>query len=120
MKPIFTVSAAVLLAAISALPAVAATAPTKAAPVAAMAAAPVAAKPAAVKAAPVKAAAAAPKVVTFKTIDTNHDGKVSQAELKVVFPTLTKAEFTTADADKSGALSVAEVAAFFKAHAAKK
>ncbi|MDB5561943.1 MAG: hypothetical protein JWN11_1361 [Hyphomicrobiales bacterium] len=127
MKPILKVSAAVLIAAISTFPAVAATAPAMA-----PAAKTVAAKPAVAKAAPAKVAAVAPakaapaKAVakaaplTFKKIDANHDGKVSEAELKAVSPKLTKAEFATADSDKSGALSLAEVAKYFKAHTAKK
>jgi hypothetical protein len=124
MKPILKVSAAVTLAALSAFPAVAATAPAK--PAAPAKTAPVmaaVAKPAPLKVAVAKPAApvkAAPKVLTFKIIDTNHDKKVSFAELGAVVPKLTKAEFAVADTDKSGSLSLKEVATFFKAHAKKK
>ena len=57
---------------------------------------------------------AKPVVLSFKLIDANHDGKISSDELKKYFPKLTKDEFAKADADKSGFLNKAELAAFVK------
>ena len=111
MKRILAASALVALAAFATFPAVAATTTTTTTTKATTVKAPV-------KAAPVKAAVAAtpakPVVLTFKLIDANHDGKISMEELKKYFPKLTKDEFAKADADKSGFLNKAELAAFVK------
>lgn len=99
MRRFLTASAALLaVAALTAAPSFAATAahPAKTAVVAATA--PVSAKP---------------TVVTFKTIDANHDGKISFAELLKFYPHTTKAEF--AKFAKAGFLNHAELAAFAKA-----
>ena len=109
MKRIIAASALVAFAAFATFPAVAATTTTTTTKT-------VTAK-APVKVAPVKVAAATPAkpvVLTFKLIDANHDGKISSDELKKYFPKLTKDEFAKADADKSGFLNKAELAAFVK------
>jgi hypothetical protein len=110
MKRIIAASALVAFAAFATFPAVAATTTTTTTKTV-MAKAPV-------KAAPVKVAAATtpakPVVLSFKLIDANHDGKISSDELKKYFPKLTKDEFAKADADKSGFLNKAELAAFVK------
>jgi hypothetical protein len=109
MKRILTATAIVALAALAAAPALAATA-VKPAP-----------KPAVHKVVAKKpVVAATPKVVTFKTIDANHDGKISYAELKKFWPKLTKAEFAKYDANKDGFYNHAELAAFAKANAPAK
>jgi hypothetical protein len=111
MKRILTATAIVALAALAAAPALAATA-VKPAP-----------KPAVHKVVAMKTAAATPakpKVVTFKTIDANKDGKISYAELKKFWPKLTKAEFAKYDANKDGFYNHTELAAFAKANAPAK
>lgn len=117
MNRILTASAFVALAALTAAPALAATTTTTAKPAATAAktvAKPVAKKPAAKK--PVAKPAAAPvkKVVTFKSLDTNHDGKISLAEIQKVWPSVTKAVFAKYDANKDGFYNHAELAAFGK------
>ena len=110
MKRIIAASALVAFAAFATFPAVAATTTTTTTKT-------VTAK-APVKVVPVKVAAATtpakPVVLSFKLIDANHDGKISSEELKKYFPKLTKEEFAKADADKSGFLNKAELAAFVK------
>jgi hypothetical protein len=107
MNRFLTASAIVALAALTAAPAFAAAAVTT----------PATTKPAmAAKPAPKMAAATPAKavVVTFKTIDANHDGKISFDELKKYFPKVTKAEFAASDANKDGFYDHAELAAFVK------
>jgi Ca2+-binding EF-hand superfamily protein len=65
-------------------------------------------------------APAKPMVLSFKTIDANHDGKISYAELKKYWPKLSKADFAKYDADKDGFYNHAELAAFAKAMAPAK
>jgi hypothetical protein len=111
MKRILTATAIVALAAMAAAPAFAATT-AKPAP-----------KPAVHKVAAMKTPAATPakpKVLTFRAIDANHDGKISYAELKKVWPKLTKADFAKYDANKDGFYNHAEFAAFAKANAPAK
>jgi hypothetical protein len=107
MKRILTATALVALVALTA-PSFAATA--------------TAAKPAmkpATKTAMMKPAMAPakPMVLSFKTIDANHDGKISYAEMKKYWPKLSKADFAKYDADKDGFYNHAELAAFAKAMA---
>lgn len=104
MKRILAASALVAIAAFATLPAVAATTYT----------APKATTTAPAKPAPAATTPAKPVVLSFKLIDANHDGKISYDELKKYFPKVTKAEFAKADADKSGFLNKAELAAFVK------
>lgn len=112
MKRILTVTAVVALAALAAAPAFAATAVKPAA------------KPAVHKMAAMKPAMAAtpakPVVVSFKTLDANHDGKISYEEMKKVWPKLSKADFAKYDANKDGFYNHAELAAFAKAMAPAK
>jgi len=114
MNRFLTASAAlVAIAALSAAPAFAAAAATAKAPVAHVtkaAPAKVAAKPAAAKGV----------LVSFKTLDTNKDGKISLAELQKVWPKLTKADFAKYDANKDGFYNHAELAAYFKSTQAPK
>jgi len=114
MNRFLTASAAlVAIAALSAAPAFAAAATTPAkAPVAHV-----------TKAAPAKVAAkpaAKGVVVSFKSLDTNKDGKISLAELQKVWPKLTKATFDKYDANKDGFYNHAELAAYFKSTQAPK
>lgn len=60
-----------------------------------------------------KVATAKPKVITFKMIDTNHDGKISFVELKKYDHRLTKGEFAKADTNHNGWLDRKELAAFW-------
>ena len=46
---------------------------------------------------------------SFADVDTDGNGELSFAELQVVWPDLTQAEFEAADADASGGLSVDEL-----------
>jgi len=112
MKRILTATAIVALAALAAAPALAATA-VKSAPKPAVHKV-VAKKPVAT---PVAAKA---KVMTFKMIDANHDGKISYSELKKVWPHLTKADFAKYDTNKDGFYNHTELAAFAKANAPAK
>jgi hypothetical protein len=112
MNRILTAAALVAMAAFTAAPALAATA---AKPAVKPAMTKVASKPAAKPA----TAAAKPVVVTFKTIDANHDGKISYEELKKYWPSLTKAQFAKF-AGKTGSLNHAGLAAFAKSVAPAK
>jgi hypothetical protein len=47
--------------------------------------------------------------MTFADVDTDANGELSLAELQVVWPDLTQEEFTAADIDTSGGLSVDEL-----------
>ncbi|SEQ25620.1 EF hand [Devosia sp. YR412] len=55
------------------------------------------------------AAAIAQTPTTFADVDTDASGELSFAELQVVWPDLSQAEFDAADADGSGGLSVEEL-----------
>jgi hypothetical protein len=46
---------------------------------------------------------------TFTDVDTDTNGELSLAELQVVWPDMTEAEFGPADSDTSGGLSIEEV-----------
>ncbi|MDR3474571.1 MAG: hypothetical protein P4M09_23215 [Devosia sp.] len=108
MNRILTATALVAMAALTAAPALAASTTTTTTTMT---------KTMTAKPAPKMAAAtpAKPKFVTFKTIDANHDGKISMVELKKYFPKLTKADFAKYDANKDGFYDHAELAAFVKA-----
>lgn len=54
-------------------------------------------------------AAFAQTPTSFADVDTDANGELSFAELTVVWPDLTQAEFDAADADASGGLSVDEL-----------
>src|SRR6201999_1659978 len=99
MNRILTAAALVAMAALSTARALAATTTV--------------AKPAAKTAVAKPATPAKPTVVTFKMIDANHDGKISFAELKKYWPSLTKAQFAKF-AGKDGFMTRAELAAFAK------
>jgi Ca2+-binding EF-hand superfamily protein len=46
---------------------------------------------------------------SFADVDTDGNGELSFAELQLVWPDLTQAEFDTADVDSSGGLAVDEL-----------
>lgn len=54
-------------------------------------------------------AAHAQTPTTFADVDTDANGELSFAELKIVWPDLTQEEFDGADQDKSGGLIAAEL-----------
>lgn len=107
MNRAMKVSAALLLAIMSVSPALAAGTMTKTTTVT---------KTVTVNKTPAKTPVKAPvkRVVTFRQLDANHDGKVSYLEMKKFFPKLTKKQFAAADTNKNGSLDRAEVVTFFK------
>jgi len=66
-----------------------------------------------IAAVPATVLAAAP-ALDYTKIDTAKTGKVTEAELKAAYPTLTDAQFKTADTNHDGTLSKAEFDAWMK------
>lgn len=104
MNVVTKVAAAMLLASLTAMPAFAAP-PTKAAP---------SVKTAAPIPAVKMAAVPAKRVLSFRQIDIDHDGKISYAELRRYFPHLSKKEFAADDRNHDGYYERLDLVAFFK------
>ncbi|CDP50864.1 hypothetical protein [Paradevosia shaoguanensis] len=66
-----------------------------------------------IAAVPVTAFAAAP-ALDYAKIDTAKSGKITEAQLKAVYPKLTDDQFKKADADHDGTLSKTEFDAWMK------